>query len=463
MAGLSLDKIPSITSFSAKVPSQPKGSKKQEEKETHKAWANAMVVVGDQPDEAVSPVKSQDVGVDEVKSQVTKNTAEDAQPQSVNPVESKKKPTPVNAERTSTEEQQSGTTKPAESTKESTAKTFDSNSDQHVQPVSKEPVESKEESNTVQITEDLQGASLTTANDGRKQGINDAAANTMENQSDAVETKQHEDTQVTVQRSRAGEIATTETEIARESTTVQIMDSLADVELMTPINDDPDSATKEKENVIEVQQHEDNAKPPAQTRSADTPQVQPLESKEESKNVQTTDEVADKALMKPKNDDRKQEMQHDDNPQVIAQGPSADASREVRIMEEDNVVIEIHENAEIKTEEVENLEVKTVEPLVQIKEPDAYQRIKFDESYETDSITEQKQENYANYLSSSIEPINPEAPYCDDESHRSSLLSDSPEQQGGTIFRIRPVVALLATVAIASAIFGLYSFTQQRG
>jgi len=480
-----LGDIPSMTSFSKIVPLKPREEtgkkadisgknkkapesevgKKQEEKETDKPWAAALVEVSNQSDKAIPPVKSESVGVAEAKSHVNKNTANDVQSQSVNPVETKKESTSVNAERTSTEDPQSRTTKPAESTKETTVANLASNSDQHAQPVLEGPVESKEESITVQIP---QGASLTTTSDGSKQG---ATAGTMKNQYDVVETKQHEDTPLIAPRSRGRASALTEAETEAEAAkrvlnSVQVMDSLADIELMTPINDDskqeiPDSVANEKEiqyEVIEVQQNEDNAQPPAQTSSADTPHVQPLESKEESTNVHTTGEVADKALTKPKNDDRNQ----DDNVQVIARGISEVAPHEVRIPEEDWVGIEIHGNAETKTEEVKNLEVETAEPVVQIKEPDAYQQIKFDETYEPDSNIEVKEENYANYLSSSIEPINPDAPNCDVDSRRSSLLSDSHEQLGGTIFRMRSVVALLATVAIASALFGLYSFVQQR-
>jgi len=458
--------MPSLASFSQFVPAEPKKKnkkadksskntravgKEQEEKETHNAWANAMVMVEDQADKAVAPGKNQSVGMDEVKSQVTNNaatsSAKDVYPTSINPVESKKEPTSVNAKRTSAEDLQSR-----------------SNSTQQVQPVSKEPVESKEESITVQITEDLQGASLTTANDDGKQGIQDAAADSLENQSDVAETKQNEDTWVTVQRFKAATLAGTET-AKRRSTTVRMTDELADEALMTPIKDKheiPDSTAREKENkweVIEVQQHKDNAQP-HETSSADTPHVRPLESKEESSNFQTADEVADKALMKPKNDGRKQEMWHEDNAEVTGSWLITDAPNEVRILEERRVRFETPENAESKTEEDEKLEDKGAEPLVKIKEPDGYEPIKFDVTYEPDNNIEALHGSFSNSLSSSLEPLNPDEPNCGGP--RSSLLSDTPEPQSGTIFRMRPVLALLATVAIASVIFGFYSFLQQR-
>jgi len=281
----------------------------------------------------------------------------------------------------------------------------------------------------------------TTVNDDGKQGMNDAAADAMENQSDVVETKQNEDTQVTVQSSRAAALPETET-AKRRSTNVRMTDELADEALTKPINDKqeiPDSAARKKENqcgVIEVQQHEDNAQPP-ETSSADTTDVRPLESKEESTNFQTTDEVADKASMKPKNYDRKQEMQHEDN------------------VEEHRVRFEIPENAESKTEEGEKLQDKGAEPLVKIKELDGYESIKVDETYEPDNNIEALDVTLSNSLGASGEPLNPEMPNCGGPI--SSLLLDTPEPQ-----RMNPVVFLLATVAIASVIFGFCSFGQQR-
>jgi len=437
---MDLSNVPSMTDMSKIVPKMPKkedSAGNQEENKTSKPCASELVAVADESGEATSPIQSAKVEEGEAKSQVTQNTASnsasDVQPQSIEPEESKKEPTTVNAEQTSAEDLQ----KPTESNKALTASNVDSKSAQHEESVSKEPVESKEE--PVESKEEPK-------------------------------TKQDEDdAPVTDQSSRAIGVGLNST--VMESTSVLMTDELADESLMQPIN-----VVSEEEEYDDVV----TEKPVHNAEVIDT-NSQPVEQKEESITVRITDEVADKASLTPKNEDCKH-VEFKEEPTIVQiTGEVADNTSlipknddhkqiiksEVGSLEEDSVrdkdtecKIEIQEDAGIKKEGVEKLESKIEDkPVTIIKEPDEYQQIKFDESYIPDSNIEQKfdwLDSRPKSRSSSVEPLNPEEPDC---GVRSSILSDPPEQQGGMM---RPVVALLATVAIASAIFGLYSIAQQR-
>jgi len=438
---MDLTDFPSLTDMSKIVPTMPKkkdSAGNQEENKTSKPWASALVAVEDESGKATSPMQSAKVEEGEAKSQVTQNTASNSvnevQPQSKEPEESKKEPTNVNAEPNSAEDLQ----RPTESNKALTDSNVDSKSAQDVESVSKEPVESKEE--PVESKEEPK----------TKQDVDDAPVND--------------------QSSRPRGVALTST-VTMESTSVLMKDELADEALMQPIN--VVSEEEEYDDVV-TEKHVDNAEVIDSNSN-------PVEQKEESITVQMTGEVADKASLTPKNENRKH-VEFKEEPTIVQitgevagnaslipknDDHKQEIKQEVGSLEDDSVrdkdtecKIEIQEDAGIRTVGVEELEGKTeVQPVTRIKTPDEYQQIKFDESYIPDSNIEQKfdwLDSRPKSRSSSVEPLNPEEPDC---GVRSSILSDPPEQQGGMM---RPVVALLVTVAIASAIFGLYSIAQQR-
>jgi len=429
-----------------KSPGDSHSDKNLEEKEVSMPKVGASVKEEVQLGEAISVAKNKKVEMDiEVKSQVTKITAstsaKDVQPQSIKPVASKKEPT-LDSKPTS-----------AQTNQGSTIVNLDSNSAKYVQQVPPEPMESKGESITVP-TNESKGSSLTMTNGDHNQEIPDVVADEEKNQRDIFEAREHKDiAQVTAQSSKRDEL--------HGGKTIEESKALESNQESTTANRDPNS--------------EQN--------------VQPLESKEELKTMQTRDEVPDKEsctmknssriLVMPNIDTDEKEDQCDfvetqsteNNVQLAAQSFSVDAAHEIRSSVwgsiRDSVWgsrIEIHDSVKITSEEVENLEGDKADRLDKIREPVEYQKKESDKSIATERHSEFEQEN-DNYPSprsprSEVEPRNTQELRL--LKNRSSIYSGTLVQQGGMISRMRPVVAIVASIAIASAILGVYSFLQQR-
>merc|ERR1719285_1144457 len=188
----------------------------------------------------------------------------------------------------------------------------------------------------------------------------------------------------------------------------------------------------------------------------------------------TTHELLDRELLVPKNSDNKKEIPyvvgeenenhcnivenplHEDNAQQNARRLSANEHFEGRTLEDsvrdnDKVSrIEIHRNAQIKTEEVEKLECYKEIPMAKPKQDNEYLKFAFDESSENDPHYE-------------IVEIDDSFPvFFSSGGSRLSLLPDHfSKQQGGTMSKIKPAVTLLATIAIASSTYGFHLFVQQ--